>query len=640
MVKLDLSHIDLTQEDSTDNAKLSAAIDEAYLARKNENAYTTIFEQYRDPATRYSFAILEGDVTAGVDMKLSAFRHLQDLTRIGSEDFPYTYDLTKCHEVLNFAALCPDPDAGKPLPLALWQQAILCWSQGWRKGNERRFHRVIFSVARTNGKTYLTCILLAYQYILGSAGRYNQDMAYIAPVTQQSKKGWRYVKLTFSRLMELKAFAKLFASQQTKAGEDVVKSKKTQNQLLRLSDESGQFDSYHFSFAVHDEAGDDSRVGLIRENNGKITSGQVQTMDSQMWTISTAYPDATSSMYTDEKMVRGAMCRDYDRSLDDVLMLNFSQDSDEEVDDPATWEKSNPILGIKGDTMLASMVAERDTKKADGTVSEFINKNLNRWLSVKENRYLNPHDIEQAQSDQPPINIMGHVVYIGFDLSKLSDDTAVAYIYPYQVKGQAHYYIQQHSWIPTNKTGGNIAQKEKQDGINYRQAQELGYADIAKNRWGYIDEDAVLTNIMQYVEDNQLQVKFFVFDRWGTSDVTDRLTKLDCWPLMPLKQTADKLDRPTHELQKAFREGRVHTDKDPLLAYALTNAVLVGSSAGIKVDKEKATSKIDAVDAIVDAMSRAIYEFSDFDPDIEEDKSIFAGWSAEQKHDYFTNYSF
>lgn len=633
---VDLEHIDLTNVDAD---KLAEVLVDTYNQRKQAGAYTEVFQTYRDPGTRYAFAIMEGQQIAGVDMMLSAFRHLQDLTRIGTPDFPYSYDLQKCHEVLNFAALCPDPDAGKPLPLALWQMAILCWSQGWRNGPERRFHRVIFSVARTNGKTYVTCILLAYQYILGSAGRYNQDMAYIAPVTQQSKKGWRYVKLTFQRLSEMADFNRLFKSQATKAGEDVVKSKKTQNQLLRLSDESGQFDSYHFSFAVHDEAGDDSRVGLISENNGKITSGQVQTEDSQFWNISTAYPDATSSLYKDEKLIHAAMLNDADRKLDDVLLINYAQDSDDEVDQPETWPKSNPILELKGDSMLNSMISERDTKKADGTLSEFINKNLNRWLSVKENRYLNPHDIEQVQGEAP-ISIFGSVVYIGFDLSKLSDDTAVAFIFPYQVAGETHYYIQQHSWVPTNKTSANIAQKEKMDGINYRQAETLGFATIAKNRWGYVDEDSVLDYIMDYVETNQLQVRFFVFDRWGTSDVTDKLTRLEPFPLMPLKQTADKLDKPTHELQKAFREGRVHTDKDPLLAYALTNAVLVGSSAGLKVDKEKATAKIDAVDAIVDAMSRAIYEFSDFDPDVEEDKSIFAGWSEEQKRDYFTNYSF
>ncbi|WP_263850529.1 terminase TerL endonuclease subunit [Lacticaseibacillus rhamnosus] len=111
---------------------------------------------------------------------------------------------------------------------------------------------------------------------------------------------------------------------------------------------------------------------------------------------------------------------------------------------------------------------------------------------------------------------------------------------------------------------------------------------------------------------------------------------------MPLKQTSDKLDKPTHEFKKAIREGRVHYDDDPILKYALTNAVIVGSSAGIKVDKDRATSKIDAVDAVIDAFSRAYYAFSDFDPDADNDKnrSPLSGMSDEERHKFLMNAAF
>lgn len=618
-------------------------VERAYKQQRDNGAYDKIADKYHDPMTAYAFQVLEGTTMAGKDIKLACWRHLQDLTRISSDDFPYTYDLGKCHEVLNFASICPDVDTGKPLPLTLWQKALLCSSQGWRnEKGERRFHRVQFSVARTNGKTYITNILLAYDYLIASDGLFNQDLAYIAPVVSQSKKGWRYIQLTFDRLGELTDVKRTYKTQQIKTLDDVVRSKKSRNQLLRLSHESGQFDSYHFRLAVADESGDDGRIGTIKENIGKITSGQVQVYDHQFWSISTAYPDSTSSFYLDEKLAREAMQKDYSRELDDVLLINYSQDSEDEVDDPSSWTKSNPILELKKDTMLPSLVSERDKKKLDGTLDEFKNKNLNMWIKASDNRYLNIHDIENAVADKPPFSISGHDVYIGFDLSKLADDTAVAFIYPYQLAGETHYYIQQHSWVPLSHTGGSIAKKEKQDGINYRQAEQLGFATIAKGRFGYIDEDSVTTWIMSYIEENGLNVKFFVFDRWGTSDVLDKLSQEEPFPLMPLKQTSDKLDKPTHEFKKAIREGRVHYDDDPILKYALTNAVIVGSSAGIKVDKDRATSKIDAVDAVIDAFSRAYYAFSDFDPDADNDKnrSPLSGMSDEERHKFLMHVGF
>lgn len=618
-------------------------VERAYKQQRDAGAYDKIAETYGDPMTKYAFQVLEDEIVAGEDVKLYCWRHLQDLTRIGDDDFHYHYDLDKCHEVLNFASICPDVDTGKPLPLMLWQKALLCSSQGWRnEKGERRFHRVQFSVSRTNGKTYITNILLAYDYLIASDGLFNQDLAYIAPVVSQSKKGWRYIQLTFDRLGELGDVKRTYKSEQIKVLDDVVRSKKSRNQLLRLSHESGQFDSYHFRLAVADESGDDGRIGVIRENIGKITSGQVQVFDHQFWSISTAYPDSTSSFYLDEKLAREAMQKDYSRELDDVLLINYSQDSEDEVDKPTSWVKSNPILALKNDTMLPSLISERDKKKLDGTIDEFKNKNLNMWLKVKENRYLNPHDIQQAITDTPPIDITGHVVYIGIDLSKLSDDTSVALAYPYQLAGETHYYVEQHSWIPLNHTNGSIAVKEKQDGINYRGAEQLGYCDIARNRWGYIDDDSVVTWLADYIEQHSLDVKFVCYDPWASSDVLDKLVQIDKWPMMPVRQTAHDLDRPTSEFGKAMRQGRVHYADDPIIQYSLTNAILVGNSAGLKVDKERYTSKIDCVDSIVDAFSRAIYEFSDIDPDFASDKqkSPLSGMSDEERHKFLMNVGF
>ena len=143
--------------------------------------------------------------------------------------------------------------------------------------------------------------------------------------------------------------------------------------------------------------------------------------------------------------------------------------------------------------MLDSMISERDTKRNDGSLSEFVNKNLNLWLTVKENRFLNVHDIHNAVCEKPPIDIHGKVCYVGIDLSKLSDDTAIAFVFPYQSKNETHYWIEEHSWIPLNHTAGQIETKEKQDGINYRSAEQQGYCDIARNRWGYHDDDAVVS---------------------------------------------------------------------------------------------------------------------------------------------------
>lgn len=627
--------------DKIDLTRKGMNVDKAYREQRDEGCYKKIFKQYKDPATRYAFAVLEGKILAGNMIKLNAFRHLQDLRRVEEDtEFKYTYDLTKCRAILNFAKLVPDVSMGKPLPLMLWQQAILCLSQGWRDSKgEKRYARVLFSVARTNGKTYLSNILLAYAYIIEADGLYNQDMAYIAPITDQSQKGFAYITTTFNALAEIPAFKREFRDKGIAPLHDYVISRKTQNKLSRNSHESGKFDSHHYLLAVADEQGDDQRIGKIKENNGKITSGQIQTANHQFFQISTAYPDSNSYFYHDERMLEEVMMKDYERVLDDYLCIVYEQDELSETEKPELWGKSNPILDLdekKHDLMIKSLVSERNTKMQDGSLAEFQNKNLNMWLQVKVNSYLELDDINNAVLDEPPFDIDGRKVFIGFDKSNFSDDTAISFLFPYtDTDGVNRWYIYQHSWIPLARTQGNINIKEKEDGIAYQEVEKLGYASITKDQFGYIDDGAVYEWLLNFVDEHNLNVQYFCYDRWGTAKIIPWIEQKTDWNTMPVKNVIQSLNEPTIDFRKQIASGKIKYLNDPIIKYSLKNAILFSNNNGVKIDKEKATSKIDFVDATMDAYYAAMYFFDDISLDKIDKSNPFAGMDNEAINDYF-----
>lgn len=632
-----MDRIDLTDKGMT--------VDKAYRDQREKGCYEFVLEKYKDPATVYSWMVLENRIIASVMTKLDCFRHLQDLRRITEDDeFKYTYDLNKCRAILNFAALCPDVSTGKPLPLMLWQQSILCKVQGWRQpSGEKRYTRFIMSVARTNGKTYVTNILMVYAYLVEADGKYNQDLGYIAPVTAQSKKGYGYLQTTFNSLSEINAFKKEFKKKDIRPLDDVVKSPKNQNKLMRLSHESGKLDSFHFLFLVSDEAGDDKSIAKIKENNGKVTSGQIQTDNHQFGQISTAYPDSNSYLYQDERLLEETMKRDYERLLDDYLCMVWEQDNLKETNNPATWIKSNPMLGLnekKRKAMITSLTSERDTFMAQGKLPEFQNKNLNMWLQVKQNTYLELDDITKSGIDECPFDVKGHKAYIGFDKSNFSDDTALVFMFPYtNSKGKNKMHIIQHSWIPLARSQNNIVIKERQDNVNYRESEERGFATIAKNDYGFIDDDAIFHWLMDYVTDNELKVLFFNYDAWNTSTFVMQIDQLTDWPTQPVRQGTKSLNEPTTDFRKQLMLGNITYDrKDTLIQYSLKNAILLVDNNGVKVDKDKATTKIDIVDAIIDAHFMGMYHFSDVNPNYDDkDKSPFAGMSNEEINDHFKN---
>lgn len=605
-----------------------------------EQDYGDIFNKYQDPATVYSYMVLEGKQIAGRMIQLACFRHVQDLKRVESRDenFDFSYDLNACRSILRFAEGCPDVSDGKPLPLMMWQKAILCMLQGWRnKNHEKRYSRALLSVARTNGKTYLINILMWYAYIFECDGFYNQDLAYISNIVSQAKKGWNYLALTGNHLLENKFFERSFFNPNDVAVQDEqVRSKKTKNKIMRMSNESGKFDAFHFIFAVYDEAGDQNNDG---SNLGKITSGMVQTKNHQFIQISTAYENANVPFKKDQDRLKEVMEHDFDRDQDDYLCLVWEQDSLNEQDKPETWEKSNPILGLpdKHDTMLNALISERNNKIADGTIAEFQNRNLNIWLQTKLNSYLSLDDIENSVISQDGFNIKGRECYIGWDASLFSDDTAFSFVFPY---GNNKFHILQHSFVPLRNAQMDIRIKEKRDGIRYTDAERHGFCEITKNRFGLIDNERIYEWLMKFIEDNDLKVKFFLFDKWHANSFTRRLEDNTELLIEPVIQGYKSLSEPTVFMRDQFVQGNITMFDDPILKYSLTNAVLQDSNNAVMIDKDTKTAKIDCVDALIDAFYEASWYYIDAQHYEDKDKSPFAGMSKDEIQDIYNNYNF
>lgn len=572
--------------------------------------YADIRTKYKDAGTKYAFSVLDGDVLAGYMIKLAAFRHIQDLVRSETDDsFDYHYNVREANKILQFASVFPDVDTGEPMPLMPWEKFALTQLVGWRDhlGN-KRYTTAILSVARGQGKTYLMAILMAYDFMIESIGLSNQDYLVASINWKQTGKLFGYIGTALNKMTAVEPWKSLAAESGLKVQNDQIVMKNFNNIMRAISHESGQYDSFHFKTAVFDEIGEVKS----REKLAKITSGQVKVPNKQFIQISTSYPDPTVPFHDDQKAGQQIMEQDWNRANDDNLVLVWAQDSLNETFKPETWVKSNPLLDLKGqhDVLLKGLTTERDTKMLQGDLPAFQTKNMNMWLAQSTDSFLNLADVESAVV--PDFDIRGRQVYIGFDYSMMSDNTALAFVYPYvDPEGNGRWHIEQHSFIPWHKSG-SIEAKEKQDGINYREAERLGYATITSHEQGMINDDEVYAWLLNYVEENDLDVLFFGYDAMGATNMVKMLENNSVFPLQPIRQRTGELKDATKFLQRIFVENSVDRLDDITMEKALLNAVLREDSVGIQVDKTKATLKIDVVDAIIDAMTQAMYHFEEF----------------------------
>lgn len=621
---------------------------EQYTVEKNSGKYDYIFEKYqKDPALQYCVRILEGKVITGEDIKLMAFRHLQDLRRIDEEpDFPYFYDMKMARGIIGFSNLLIDISTGNRLTLMEWQKSLMCMITAWKakKDDSKRFNKVLFSVARTNGKTALCAILILFEYLINSINKTGQEIVLVAPNNTQATKGYSYLQLQANKLTEYDAFKELFDENLIEVQADQIISKKSQNKVMKMSFESKRFDSLHPSLVIGDEVADDTRSSLIEDGIGKLSSGQVQNKNAQMVLISTSYPDPNSFYHKQEKMVREAIKKDGERKLDNILLVNYSQDNlEEETFKPDTWIKSNPILALPkvGDKLFDNLKKERETKEAEGKLYEFQNKNLNCWLNHHVDNYLELSDIEKNVIKERPFNINGRKVYIGCDLSNFSDDTSIAFIYPYTDHlGNNKFYVEEHSWIPTARAQRRIDLKEQQDNIPYRHLEEKGFCTIATNRFGYINYDEVFEYLMNYIDDNDLDVDSITYDKWRSDKFVKLLESNTSFRLIPLQQTVVGLNDTTKSFQQCITEGNVKFLDDDIIKTALSNAILYQKEGLVKIDKNKATKKIDCADAIIDAFYRARLHFDDIEDIDKQSKHPFDHMTNKQINDVFEDYIF
>ena len=599
----------------------------------NSIDFSFVKSKYKDDATKYCFDVLENPIRqTGYLEKLHCFRHLRDLQRQNTKYFPYYYDVSEFEKALKIASVIPDVDTHELLPLMDWQKFIIAEINGWKDQNgERRFTDIHISVGRGQGKTQIAAIQLCKAYLVDTLGFTNKDFLVTANTSDQSSKLFGYVKKMMAKVIEIEPFKTLAKNTGLDLQANQIIQKKTNNKIWKISYEADKYDSTHNVLAIYDETGALKTYDRMTD----ITDGQSQVKPyHQFIKISSAYPDPTSPFHDEQKKMQHIMEKDYERKGDNSLCLIWSQDDLDETYKPETWAKSNPLINLseeEKERRTGNLIKQRDQAILNNTLHKFQNKNLNLWLKQDLASYLNLKDVEAATIKD--FEIDNRSVFIGFDYSMFSDNTAIGFVYPY---GDSQYYLQQFSFIPW-QAAGSLEAKENQDGIAYHAFPE--YCQITAHKDGIINPEQIYNWLLDFVGNHNLNVKFFGYDRFGSYQVKNIVESLNAntsWNIMDIQQRTSALANPTKFLQELFVTHKATIPDDPIMKKALLNAVIKSDKIGIQVDKDKATLKIDVVDAIIDALYQAMYYFDD-NADINSKATEVDRMTEQQVLDWFKN---
>ncbi len=538
--------------------------------------------EYKDDAYKYCVMVLSGTFTTCKDTQLACIRHLRDIKRsIEDDEFPYVYKPKRAKKVIQFIEVLPDTK-GKFNKLALFQKFIVSMVRGWftEEDDYLRFNKAFISMARKGGKSLLVSGLTLYSFLFD---REPAEGRQIFCAANDKKQASIVFNMVAKQLM-------YFISQVPELKKDVKKVRellqhtKDGSYVMPLSRDTGAVDGFEPFLAVIDEY----HAAKTNEMLELIQSGQGNLMQSLIFIISTAGFNLNAPMYMDEWPYAKEILADTYRD-EQYFAIIFEQDSEEEWQDKTMWAKSNPLINESDD--LKEQIEDFLQKRVDeavkkGTMFRVLVKNFNYWMQASEESYLDFNDWKKNETD---FDIKGTKTYIGLDLSRADDLTAVSFIHLDEVKKQ--YFVTSHSFVATK---GGLQAKIERDLIDYRQMAQHGYCTITDLQSGIINSNQVLDYIEKYILTNNLDVQAICYDPHAIHGFIAEIEKRNWrYELIEIRQGAMTLSNPVIDFRLKVIDEQIKHHKNPLLDIAVKNAVAKNVNDSVMIEKKLNREKID-----------------------------------------------
>lgn len=546
-----------------------------------------------DRATQYAEQVVKGLEPSCQLHKQACERHLKDLERQGTKEFPYIWVPEKSEKILKFAEKLTISEGDSPKPVQLFggQQFDLGVPMGWTKLNGyRRFRRSYESMARQNGKSFKNGIRGAY---IAAFGNYNNGKMFTAATKKrQSRIAWEEIA-KFIRID--KDLSEFFKIQDYKS---LITCLNTNCTIEALSKEGGLDDGFRSIFCSVDEIHQHRDNGIYKA----LYNGTRSLKETLVSMITTRGKDLNSFCFEMDEYAQHIL--DGSSTAEDFFVDIYTIDKNDEYFDENIWIKANPVLLSKDNAQyqdnFASFKQSAETAHDMGgsELADFIVKSLNCWYRKKDNEFIDPIAFKECATDLTLTDFKNRECVVGLDLSSGGDLTT--YCLEFEM-GNDEYFVYSHSFMPR----GRFEEHIKTDTAPYDVWEQLELLTVTGSEGDFKNDYKFIISELKRIRNNYgLRYNMFSIDPHNADGIMSDLECFGC-PVLTLTQSCQQLNDATCDIQILVKSKKFHYNrKDELFIWSFLNAITVSNSFGeIKVDKEgnKRTRRIDPVDATIDA---------------------------------------
>ena len=545
-----------------------------------------------DRVTEYAHKVASGKVIAGELHRLACERHLNDLQRQRSEEFPYYYDPERASEIIYYAETLTIAEGTEPRPVRLLEsQAFdLGVTFGWFKvsNNKRRFRRRYKSMARQNGKTFENGIMGTY---IAGFGGYNYGKLFtVATKKRQARLAWEEMSKFITIDPDLNEYFKVMDYK------SVIEALETYCTIEALSKEAGLDDGFRAVYASVDE--------IHQHKDNKIYKA--------LYNGTRALDETLVSMITTRGDNLNSFCKEMDdyaikvlqglATAEDFFVDIYCLDEMDDIWDPENWVKANPFIASnpeKFETLKTDAQTAKDMGGSD--LRDFLTKSLNMWVQNTDDQFIIADKWQKCGTKRTLEDMRGRSCWVGLDLSSGGDLTSYALEFPFQENGKDKYYFYSHSFMPR----GRIQEHIETDLAPYDLWEQMELITVTggggdfKNDYKFIIKD-----LERLKEEYDLKFLGIGIDPHNADGILSDLEEFGC-PVVIIPQSCKSLNDATVDIQLLVKsEDLEYNSQNELLTWSFLNAKIVRNSFDeIKVDKKPGArfKRIDPVDACVDA---------------------------------------
>lgn len=546
----------------------------------------------------------------GKFVRLAAQRHLNDLKKSRRKDFGFRFSEWHANDVCDFIEKLPHVEGVWKNPnivLEPFQIFILACVFGWRRKDNgyRRFTLVYEEVARKNAKSTKTAGISLY--CLCCEGDVGPQVLTAATTFDQAKKVFYPAKRMVEKTPDLQDAFSITAWAKS----------------ITCADNGGYMQPIHAKSKTQD--GHNPKLVTLDELHAHedrglydvMRSSQGQQINPLFWQITTAGFNLEGICYEQRafaiKVLQGEVEADHVFgiifTLDRAIDYSPPRKLDDDPYDERNWIKANPLLASADSQALWIYLRNRATEARAGQEGDFLTKNMNQWLGAAQ-AWLNAKKwATLAQPDLRLKDFRGLDCYMGFDLSAVSDITAMCLA---ALDADNRLLIKTWFFVPEAALE-RTSQADRENVELYKKWRKAGKLFTCKD--DMIDVEQVRRHAVRIAR--VLGVKRMTGDQFNSltfaSQVNAELPGPDGQSLAQIMvKSAANVTPAAKDIEArvhASKKVMIAHDDNPVMNWMVGNAVVdrrVNGSILPKKAKAMSRQKIDGVDALINARAPMI----------------------------------